>query len=1069
MGILRLIGIGLCWGTLLAIIGAAVACLAVYSQMNNTVQKYVLAELKERYPNLDVRIGSAQIIENRGISIKNIEFSTPYLLGPPRPLLRIGEMFIECPVTLQSLYQQNLQISRITIKNPILRATLSQNGTFCELDLLANDDDYAFLFPDDADPVLVEIENGTLLYDDARRPGPPLHFSNINLAVTPEIRSRTRYIPIKGSVEGDFFRRILVEAELQADTKHWHISANCRQLDWTDDLWQYIPPHPHFKERPLFQGRFDFNFRAFSDPAAELGFRFAVSGALAHGRADFPNINRTLTELSTRFEISSERIVIDKLTGNGDFARLAASYTQEGFSFFGNPHQQAELTVSLLDCRFDEQLAKALSPFFNKETNRLIDQFDFDGTADLYAQLACRNGVWYPKNVTMKISDIGFSYHEFPYRVDRLSGNLYIYENALMRFNLKSKQDSPHNTVIDGHYYNIYEDIAGRLEVFGDHVPIDQKLIRAFQPKTQEIANSLHPSGKLHAKLVFTLPPGNLPVNKRFDIALDNVSLRYDLFPYPLRDVKGLVHYDGNVWQFYEMLGSNGLAMIRGRGFLRPVASDSQEFVLSLLAEDLPIDEQIMQALIQPGQRQMLQSLNINGKVHLAAQIQYRTDLKHLDLKFQTAPQPGLSIYPDQFPYKIENIAGEIHYENGRIFSAIPLSGTHRDTRLRSEFDCRFSPNGQFELSLNPMTAEHLHANKELLDALPNPLRGFLESIQLTRPFDLSGGIEYRQSMQGQQSVDWDLNWFLRQNSVHLGVPVEDICGNIRLTGRAANEHVQLQGELHLDSLAVSGFEATAIRGPFSFDGNQLRLGVHDNHLAPNVVARPLTAQFYDGTMRAKGLVIAGSDVSYHILADLHGADLAKVANVVRPTQQKTEGTLNCVNVVLRGVGASRDMLEGTGTIQLRDANIYGAPVIVRLLRELRIRESDPNAGMFSTVDVGFRIARSNIHLDPVVLEGGAISLRGDGVVRLDNQQLDLTMKTRLGNRRVPIPVISEILGGVGDQLVQLKIAGSIGDPVVSRVAIPEVQKALMPTQSEDSPPAASQNRPPRVFPWRPL
>ena len=1069
MGILRIIGIGLCWGTLLAIIGIAIACLAVYSQMSNTVQKYVLAELKERYPDLEIRIGSAQIIENRGISIKNVEFSVPYLLGPPRPLLRIGEMFIECPVTLQSLYQQNLQISRITLKNPILRASLSSNGTFCELDLLANDDDYAFLFPEDTEPVLVEIENGTLLYDDARRPGPPLHFSNINLAVTPAMKAQTRYIPVKGSVEGDFFRRLLVEAEFLPDTKQWNISANCRQLDWTDDLWQYLPPHPHFTEWPLFQGRFDFSVKAHSDPASDLGFRFAVNGTLTHGRADFPNINRTLTELSTRFDITDEQIIIDKLTGNGDFARLAASYTQKGLAFFGDARQQAELTVSLQDCRFDEQLAKALSPFFNEETNRLIEQFDFDGTSDLYAQLACRNGIWHPKSVSMQISDIGFSYHEFPYRIDRLSGNLYIHENALMRFNLKSKQDSPHNTVIDGHYYNIYEDIAGRLEVFGDHVPIDQKLIRAFQPKTQEIANSLHPSGKLHAKLVFTLPPGNQTVNKHFDIILDNVSLRYDLFPYPLRDVNGLVHYDGNVWQFYEMSGSNGLATVKGKGFLRPVAGNSQEFVLSLLAEDLPIDEQIMHALIQPEKRQMLQSLNINGKVHLAAQIQYRTDLKHLDLKFQTAPRPGLSIYPEQFPYKIENIAGEIHYENGRIFSAIPLSGTHRDTRLRSGFDCRFSPDGQFSLHLNPMMAEHLHANKELLHALPNQLRDFLESIQLTRPFSLSGSIENLQSRQGQQRVNWDLNWFLRQNSVHLGVPVEDICGSIRLVGGAANEQVQLQGELNLDSLTVSGFEATAIHGPFSFDGNQLRLGIHDNHLASNVVARPLTAQFYDGTIRAKGLVIAGRDVSYHILADLHGADLAKVAHVARPTQQKTTGTLNCVNVVLRGVGTSRESLEGTGTIQLRDANIYGTPVIVRLLRELRIRESDPNAGMFSTVDVGFRIGGANIHLDPVVLEGGAISLRGDGVIRLANQQLDLTMKTRLGNRRVPIPVISEILGGVGDQLVQLKITGSIGDPVVSRVAIPEVQKALMPIQPEEALPAASQNRPPRILPWRPL
>ena len=1068
MGILRWIGTGLCWGTLLIVVGAAVGSLVVYSRINNEVQKYVLAELQKRYPDLHVQVGSAQIVENKGISVKDIAFSVPYLFGQSRKLLHIEELFIECSVTLPTLYNKNPQISRIVAKKPILRASRSSAGTFPELQLFLASDAPVELVP-------VEIENGTLLYDDARQPAPPLRLSGVNLAITPEIQDQTHRILIKGAADGDFFRRFLLEAEFTPKTKHWQFTANCRQFDWTDDLWQYLPPHPYFKERPLFQGRLDFNVSAVSDAAAEWGCRFAVGGTLMHGRLDFPKLNRTLSELSTRFEITNERVVIDKLTGNGDGARLDASYVQEGLTFFGDPRQHAELIINLRDCRFDEELTEALSPFLHHETERLLAQFDYNGTTDLYAQLSCRNGVWHPKNVSMQISEIGFAHHAFPYRLDRLMGNLYIDETASLHFHFTSKQDDPMKAVIDGHYSNIFEDATGTVEIVGDNVPIEPKLIRALPPSTQRVVNSLHPSGKLKARLIFDLPPGDVPLEKKIDVALDHVSLRYDHFPYPLRDVMGILKYDGGVWQFRDVVGTNGTAIVKGNGTLRPIGSiyhDAQEFVLHVSAEELPIDDHISQALLNPDQRQLLQSLNVNGKVDLEAQIQYRTDDGRLNLNFRADPRPGLSLCADRFPYKIENVDGAIHYENGRVFSE-NLRGTHRDTKLQSGLDCRFNTDGQSVLRLHPLAVDLLQADRELLDALPKHLQDFVESLHVTKPFNLSGGIEYRQTTQGEQAVLWDLNGILHQNSAKLGFPVENIFGSVRLMGESSEQQLQLTGELNLDSLMVNGFQATSVRGPFVYDGKQLRLGLPANRLPPGIAPRPLTGTFCDGTIRAEGLVVWDNGISYNINAELLGANVEKIAQVVEPTARKTAGTLNCINVNLRGSGTKWETVFGTGTIQLREANIYGAPVMVRLLRELRIREADPNAGMFSSMDVDFRLSGLQVFFDPVIFEGGVISLQGNGMMRLDNRQVDLTMRTRLGNRRMQIPVISDVIGGVGDQLVQLRITGPMSDPTVTRVAVPEFQKALQQIQPEEAlpQPPASNNRlaPSKMFRWNPL
>ena len=1049
--------------------------LAVYSRINNEVQKYVLAELQKRHPDLEIQIGSTQIVENRGITIKDVECSVPHLFGHSRKLLHVDELVVECPVTIQSLYKKNLRISRIVLKNPILRASRSPAGTFSELQLLFGNNDAHFLFPDDGKPVSVEIENGTLLYDDAQQPALPFRLSGINLALTPEIVNQTPRILIKGAADGDFFRRLTLEAEILPETKQWKITTNCRQFDWSDDLWQYLPQHPFFKERPLFQGRFDFNVSAVSDSAAEWGCRFALAGTLMHGRLDLPQINRTLTELTTRFEITNEKVVIDKLTGSGDFAQLAASYVQEGLTFFGDKRQRAELTVTLRDCRFDEKLVEALSPFLNDETERLLNQFDYAGTTDLYAQLSCRNGVWHPKNVSMQISEVGFAHHAFPYRLDRLTGNLYIDETASLHFHFISKQDDPLKTVIDGYYRNIFEDAAGMVEIIGENIPIEPKLIRTLPPSLQKVTNSLQPSGKLKARLVFDLPPGDVPLKKQFDIALDHVSLKYDHFPYPLRDVTGFLNYDGNVWLLREIEGTNGTAIVKGNGELHPIGSvygEAQEFVLHVSAEELPIDEQLIQALLHPDQRQLLQGLNVNGKVNLSAQIQYRTDDGQLCLNFQAIPREGLSLCSDRFPYKVENIGGEIRYENGHIF-AKSLTGTHRDTTFRSGLDCQFSADGQPVLRLAPLAIERLQANRELLDALPKHLQDFLASLQITKPFNLSGGIEYQLSTQGDPIALWDLNWILHQNGAKLGFSVENIFGIVRLAGQSVGDQFRLDGELNLDSLTAYGFQTTSVRGPFSFDGQQLRLGNQANRLTPEVTARPLTGKFCDGTIQAKGLIVWDNGISYNVDAELNGASLEKIAQIAEPTAKKTEGTLNCTNVNLRGNGTKWETVYGTGTIQLRDANIYGAPVMIRMLRELRIKETDPNAGVFSSADIDFHLSGLQMFFDPMVFEGGAILLHGNGMMRLDNRQIDLTMKTRLGNRRMQIPVISDIIGGAGDQIVQLKITGSLTDPIVTRVALPEIQKALQQIQSEEAVPQSpvSRNRfaPSKMFQWNPL
>jgi len=293
---------------------------------------------------------------------------------------------------------------------------------------------------------------------------------------------------------------------------------------------------------------------------------------------------------------------------------------------------------------------------------------------------------------------------------------------------------------------------------------------------------------------------------------------------------------------------------------------------------------------------------------------------------------------------------------------------------------------------------------------------------------------------------------------------VENVFGVVRVAGQSDNKQMQLNGELNLDLLMASGFPVSSVRGLFAFDGRRLWLGSDEHRL---------TGQFCGGRLDAYGLIQFGDRVEYIVHANLIDAELERIVQVVEPTAQRATGKLDCRNIRVWGTGTTWEAAQATGTVQLHDANIYGAPMIVRLLRELRIRETAPDAGMFSRVEVDFHMLGWQMSLNPVILEGETIFLQGDGVVLLNSREIDLTMKTRLGNRRMQIPVISDIIGGVGDQLVQLKITGPMSDPVVTRVVMPMAHEALMQIQSEEDIPSPPTQRnrlaPSNMFRWNPF
>jgi hypothetical protein len=296
----------------------------------------------------------------------------------------------------------------------------------------------------------------------------------------------------------------------------------------------------------------------------------------------------------------------------------------------------------------------------------------------------------------------------------------------------------------------------------------------------------------------------------------------------------------------------------------------------------------------------------------------------------------------------------------------------------------------------------------------------------------------------------------------------------VTLSGKHDGLSYFCRGELGLDSLTYRNFQFTQVYGPIWIDDRRILLGHWVEQAAegaetPQPSASPdkrrsLTAQWFGGTVLGGGWIALGDSPRYELQAQLTDADLNKLAQESAPGSQHLQGKIHGT-ANLRGAGRSLANFGGSGHLTLREADIYELPVMISLLKILRVQRPDTNA--FSSCDMDFRIEGNHIYLDPIVFSGDAISLEGNGETDLQSN-LGLTLRAMLGRAEERLPIVGDLLGGASEQMLLIRVNGTLQDPVVTKDAFPAVNQALQQLQG-DSPPA---KRPPGPLqslpPWVP-
>jgi len=1047
-------------GVLGTLLGVIIAIPSLYRRVDEEIRRRAEERFARHYVGLSVTVRSAQLREGEGIELRGLRFSAPNGDGPHGELLTVEEVFLSCRADWEELFRGEPEIRRVVVRRPHLRVTRCADGTWSTSPL--------FPLPkfSQRSPEVV-IEDALVEIVDPLKASPStLALRDVDFVLAPPSPGM-HLRKLQGTCTGDFVRQVTFEGLVNPYAPQWTIGGTVDSLEVCRELREALPAPliGHLAELGSLRGQVKLAFRLTNDPAVTPQFSYDVSGQISQASVDDPRLPHPLTDLQAQFRVNTEGIALDGLFAtSGPTTLRVPSYRRAGFAPNSPQWLEAEVRQLELDHRVLEILPSSLQ---NHWYNYLPA-----GQIHATVKLAYDGHTWQP-DLAIQCVNVSFSYHKFPYRLQQGQGSLTLKDNALL-VNLTAYSGSQ-PVRITGRIQQPTTAATGDVEVRAEQIPLDDKLLSALPGKSRDVVRSLHPHGTIQTFYGrFWREQTNQPWHKQLQMDVNHCSIRYEKFAYPLSDIYGSLDMLDDHWTFRNLRGINDTGVVTCNGQLAPMP-DGCELLLNFAATNVPLEEELRDALGQPNMQQVWNDLRLRGMVDLQAQVAYRTGDRRPQVGFRAEfHSENTSIEPVPFPYRLEKLRGVLDYRDGQV-TIEKLRGEHGAAELTAAARCTFLPDGSWHLCLDHLAVDRLRFDdRELIQALPLRLKHTIVGLNPVGPTSLTGTFEFARGGQPGDPLTarWDLDVGFCQGSVDFGLKLENLNGGMKLVGDFDGQRFQSRGELDIDAVSYRNLQFTRVAGPFWIDDDQVLFGTEVDRFrrarpeGPQTgqAPRPLTGQLFGGTLFGNGWVALGATPRYGLSATLSQADLTRCAQEMLPGQQNLSGQV-LATVNLHGEGRSLNSLGGHGSIHLRNADIYELPVMISLLKILSIREPDRTA--FSASDIHFRIEGPHLYFDPINFSGDAISLEGKGEMDFQTA-INLQFRAQLGRNELHLPVLREVLGGASEQILILHVEGTLEDPITRREPFPVVQQALQGFRSDPQKSTHSTSSSSQVLRWRP-
>ena len=1047
------------WTVPVALAGVIAAGAVGTSRIGEQVRVRVEARLQKEFPALVVQVQGATLVEGEGIVARGVSLVDPRMPQQWRQILWIDEVRLACGTNLTELATGSPRITAVRIRRPKVHVVRHADGTW-NLAKLLGERSGGGLLP-------VSVEDATLLVDDTgRQLRMTLRDIACEIAPSGNDPEGGEWAAVRGSLAGDLFDRASFQGRLAAATGAFEFQGDLQSLDVSPRLASLIPPgygdpgEAQLRARDLLgglRGRCDLRWQA-AGTTGDIGqTRFGVSGRLESGRFEHATLPFSMGDMTIGFRADRSGLQIEQFEAHSASALLRGSGRLVGW----NADADFDLLLDAERLTIGRQWESHLPETLAAQWRKLLPA----GEIDLHAEVARRTGRIIPK-VSVRCRNASITHYRFPYRLDHTVGTVVL-DGGSLSIHLTG-QAGGHPVHVQGSFqtsapvFGVAPNPAGPtaattgfLEVRGDGMRIDDTLLAAMPARSAAIVRALHAAGTFD--FVFRhdrTPQAATGYVNSLGIRLSQCSMCYAGFPYPLTNVSGTLRMDKGQWTIKEIVGCNDTGLVRCSGGLATKGEDDGELTLHLTGAGVVLDRELRDALPR-GMARIWNDIDPRGNVEFAATVRHRVKTRRTEVELEATPQgDSVSIEPAWFPYRLERLRGRLGWKDGLLrFDGV--RGVHARTTVAAAGTCRFAADGGWHVSFEQLSADRFRADHDVLRAMPAGLQREIAAVDPRGLLSLGGSLDIFtqvgvEGTPGPAAAAWDLQLDMEQGSIDVGAPLQHVHGGVRLKGQTDGRSWRSHGDVAIDSAIWKGIQLTAIRGPLLMDENGVRFG--GSATGPGQPsARRLSARVAGGEVAIDGSVAGGEAGSFAVAASLADADLEQIARdsfgvmsdeaAGRRYRGRVHGAIE-----LSGSRAGSHSLVGRGQVRLRDADIYTLPVMVAMLKVLRVKAPDRNAFGSSLVD--FRIEGPRAYLENIELSGDAISLVGNGEVDLDSQ-VRMTFRSIMGDSQTQLPVMKRMLGGASGQFMLIHVDGTLAQPAVTTEAFPTLNAALQQLQTQ--------------------
>ncbi len=1026
------------WAIPLTFAGVVAAVAVGTSRINDEICTRVEDVLAERFPSLHVDVQQASLNEGKGIVIHGLSLIDKTVPENWQQIFRVDEVHLACDATLANLAMGQPDIESIRVVRPTLHAVHFQDGTWNIQKLLGNSGANV--------AIPVSVEAATILYEDVETSFQET-FQQGRLELEPGTADRRgeTWSKMHLSLNGQTVEQLTVSGAVSLSAKRFELEAVLQEFDFQPRLFSLSPVQffedTWWKEAvDSLSMRLSLSLSAAGSMDALAETIFDVRGHVTNGRFEHRRLPFPLADISATFTANQSGFEIQSIVAQSGGSHFQGSAKVDGWS------KQSDF-----DCLLEAErliVGRQWQPFLPAEWTGHWQKILPQGEVDVRAEVHRKNGFTIP-NVSLRCRNIALTHYRFPYRLDRTVGTV-ILENKELTMHLTG-QAGGNPVQVNGVIELTDAGTVGHVEVRGRDMPIDERLLTAMPARGAEILERLHADGTFD--FVFRqdrspkFPKGH---SNSLDIRLRDCTLKDVRFPYPLTNVQGSVQMIEEDWSLTEITGRNDTGIVHCSGHLDRSAGEQGVLTLELSGREVVLDQELRDALPASVGR-FWDDLAPRGKADFIATVKHTVGQKKTEVILDATPHANtVSIEPAWFPYRLEQLQGRLSWNNG-LLQLSGWRGVHARTTVSTEGNCRFLPDGSWHVSLSHLSADRFRADHELLRALPNGLQEALSTVGPSGLLSIDGSLDVYSTSAEQQgdltkrryAASWNCHLDVEQGCFDVGVALDNVHGGLSLQGNTDGRRWSAVGEIDLDSAIWQGVQLTQVRGPILMDQSGVRFGAMT--VSDGMTPRRLSAKVAGGKIEVDGMASSSGLGGFTVAASLVDADLERLACDSHGAPHSSKGRV-FGSVEISGTRAGTHSLRGHGQLRIRDADVYELPLVVAMLKMLRVKSPDLNA--FGSSFIQFRIAGPHAYLDEIELAGDAISLVGNGEVGFDGD-VQMTFRSIMGDAEEQLPAMKRMLGGASGQFLLLHVDGSLGSPELSTEAFPTLAAAIQKLQSQ--------------------